>query len=138
MTSLCLLLVSGLLSAADAPGADAIAQEWKRLDGAWELVLPEGDMSQPFRLEIAERKGTVIFNPTAKVAFKLSLDISTAPACLDIDLQEQKIVFEAIYKVENDTLTVCLSEANVRERPTRFPEKTEGNQRLFVFRRLKP
>ena len=44
----------------------------------------------------------------------------------------------AVYKVEGDTLTVCVAQNELKTRPTSFDMLKNSNTALYVFKRLKP
>jgi uncharacterized protein (TIGR03067 family) len=69
----------------------------------------------------------------------LKVDAATTPKCIDLNFLSPKQDFEGVYKVEKDTLTVCLSMPSdgAKERPLDFETKDKTGRRLLVFRRDK-
>ena len=72
---------------------------------------------------------------------RFAFDPKANPATIDLDPNpggENNQVIPGIYKVERDTLTVCLAQTSRATRPTSF-EATDGSGTvLYVFKRMKP
>ncbi len=68
----------------------------------------------------------------------LKADPATTPKCLDLHFVSATD-YEGVYKVDKDTLTVCLGlpTDGAKERPLDFETKEKKNRRLLVFRREK-
>jgi uncharacterized protein (TIGR03067 family) len=121
--------------AADPPGA----KEAAALQGTWKLVSVEkkGDVDdlgrgQP-RWIIKDNK---LRYGGAEVAV-LNIDPSTTPQIIDFAAVDPKQTFEGIYKLEKNTLTICLNaRSDVKERPSDFKTKDKESLRLLVLERL--
>jgi uncharacterized protein (TIGR03067 family) len=69
----------------------------------------------------------------------LKADPETTPKCLDLHFLSPAQEFEGVYKVDKDTLTVCLGlpTDGAKERPLDFETKDKKGRRLLVFQREK-
>jgi uncharacterized protein (TIGR03067 family) len=112
------------------------------LEGTWKLVSisANGEERRAFednapRLVIKGDKVRYAGEPLAT----LKADPETTPKCLDLHFLSPEQDFEGVFKVEKDTLTVCLAMPSdgAKERPQAFETKDKPNLRLLVFRREK-
>jgi uncharacterized protein (TIGR03067 family) len=91
-----------------------------------------------FELEIKGDKW--IFTGKEK-ALIVALDPTTDPKCIDLKSVEDGRngqVDEAIYRIEGDTLTICLYQGNGKSRPTRFETSPDQPDTILaVFERPK-
>jgi uncharacterized protein (TIGR03067 family) len=71
----------------------------------------------------------------------IAIDPTTDPKCFDLKSVEESRkgqVDEGIFKIEGDTLTVCLHQGKERQRPTRFETSPEQPDTILaVFSRAK-
>jgi len=68
--------------------------------------------------------------------WSITIDASKDPMQLDIKRNDAKFIFQGIYKLEGDTLTVFRTRADLgRERPKNFKIIDEAGQ-LIVWKRL--
>jgi uncharacterized protein (TIGR03067 family) len=110
------------------------------LQGTWKLeAIKSGEYERTFednapRLVIKGDRVRYAGEPLAT----LKADPETTPKCLDLHFVSATDL-EGVYKVEKDTLTVCLSmpTEGAKERPLDFETKDKKNRRLLVFRREK-
>jgi uncharacterized protein (TIGR03067 family) len=139
------LAVAGLL-AADAP-RDEANKEKQKIQATWQCTAAEVNGRKAPEAEVNALK--LIFAGT-EFTFKLPdgdvkgnvkmLDTTTESRLIDLDFKVGPIrgTLEGIYKVEGDTLTLCLhSMPDVKQRPAEFTGKEGSNQFLLVFRREK-
>jgi uncharacterized protein (TIGR03067 family) len=128
-----LLTLIALVPAAD----DAAAAELKKLAGAWEVILPADDTeARPFTLEIAGDRFTVHLGDDKRVKLKVVVDPTTNPPCIDLELEDGTKI-EGIYRLEEGQLTFCIGQLNVKERPTKIPERSEGGVQVVRLKRKK-
>jgi uncharacterized protein (TIGR03067 family) len=132
-------LLGALLAAAAAPGGEGARKAATDLKGSWSLVkldangqsVPE-EQTRDVTVEITATD--LRFNNGPKFAVKL--DPTTTPPLIDVTT-EQKDVFEGIFQLKGDTLTICVGPPGpVRERPTEFSGGT--GRILLVLQRKKP
>ena len=70
----------------------------------------------------------------------VALDPSTNPKLLDLKSIRKggdDTVNEAIYKVDGDTLIICIYQGKDKKRPTSFDKPTEGETVLWTLKRPK-
>ncbi len=122
--------------AADEPAKKVPAE----LQGTWKLeAIKTGEYERTFednapRLVIKGDRVRYAGEPLAA----LKADPETTPKCLDLHFVSATD-YEGVYKVEKDTLTVCLAlpTDGAKERPLDFEVKDKKGRRLLVFRREK-
>jgi uncharacterized protein (TIGR03067 family) len=130
LRTVCLLVVSGPLIAADPPA---------EVQGNWRLVSVEAEGTanelkdrQP-RLVI---KGDRILYGTEEVA-RFTVDLKADPKSIDVKFNGSDGVIEGVYAAERDSLKICLNKRaeGVKERPRGFDTKDQEGFRLLVLRR---
>jgi uncharacterized protein (TIGR03067 family) len=136
------LLVALLSLAADDPAGDRAKKELAALQGSWELISFEAQGEPEDFADRAPRwviKSDKVFYGGDELA-ALTIDPSTNPKCLDLGFLKPKKVYEAVYRLDGDTLKICLNRQTegVKERPTEFATKGKTDFRLMTFRRAKP
>jgi len=148
----CMILVVGLLLAADGP-EDVVEKENENLVGTWKVVSIEAN-GKEFPAEatkdfqfiftadfLTRRKGGKL---ESRAGYKL--DPSKSPKWLDMtgatDGKEQSV--PALYKLDGDTLTLCFR-TDYKKKPNedrKRPEKLDGGegteQVLMALKREKP
>ena len=140
-----LVLVLGPALARGDDKKDTTPAELKTFAGAWKFVsieLPgktEGPTKEAMeQVRIVFRGDTITFKggPRGDQTATVEIDPSQKPAHITIhppkDAKKGKPL-QAIYKFENNTLTICGSE---EERPTEFAVKEETKTRLLVLERV--
>ena len=142
-------LFVGLLLAADSAKKEPDKKPAKDIDkiqGSWVAEKGEGDGNE-FPAE---------FVSMMKVSFKgdkytfevgdlvekgtMTFDSSKKPGTVDVKIEEGMDKDKSqvgIYKLDGDTLTLCFSRVEEKERPKEFATKTGSEQLLVVFKRPK-
>jgi uncharacterized protein (TIGR03067 family) len=129
------VLLFGAVAIADDKKADPLSKdamkELQMLQGQWVLKESERAGSKVQHSDttlVLEIKGNKwIFTGQEKGQI-IALDPKTDPKCLDIKSVEKGRdgqVDEAIYKIDGNTLTVCLYQGKGKQRPTRFEATAE-------------
>lgn len=127
-----------LLPLADCPDQAGQAD----LRGTWRLVSLESGgidtemgLGQPW----VEFAGDTMRYGGGVIA-KLTSDAATMPKIIDLHFARPTRVFEGIYSIDGDTLTICLNVQldGVKERPHLLDTKGKHNWRLLKFVRGRP
>jgi uncharacterized protein (TIGR03067 family) len=129
-----------VLALASVAADEAAKKAPAELQGTWKLeAIKTGEYERTFedntpRLVIKGDRVRYGGEPLAT----LKADPETTPKCLDLHFVSAAD-YEGVYKVEKDTLTVCLGlpSDGAKERPLDFEIKDKKNRRLLVFRREK-
>jgi len=127
-----------------------LAEELKKLQGTWSLVLQQWkghDVNHgPGTLTLKGNACTVISERgmtsvtfTVQIAppSVVSTTVTTTEMAKAMDFVVVGVTIRAIYKLEGDTLVLCQGPTN-GERPSRFAAEVEGDNSLFIFRRVPP
>lgn len=145
---LALSLVVPTADAKEKELSDAAKKELKKLEGTWKGVkaVKEGDEEIPKAGDndvFIEFKGRTMLLNGKELLEVTGLDPSTDPKLIDFKaLVDQGplskgTVFEGIFKLDGDTLTLALSEEGGTNRPAKF-EAPKGSKVIVVtFRREK-
>src|SRR5438874_2547522 len=130
-----------VLSVALLVGADDADKDYARFEGTWILVSGEEngkDLDKDFvkksRLIVKGKEHTVVLNTQAQQATH-KFDPTKNPKQMDIK-RVDGIEFEAIYKLDDDTFTICLNEKG-KPRPKEFSGKAGTDQKLHVWKKAK-
>jgi uncharacterized protein (TIGR03067 family) len=140
-TRLCLLLVVGLLVAADEPKGDAKGDQAK-IEGMWVCVSAERggkplpDEQKSFKFTFKGNKMTVELPDGQKHEGTFKLDSSKKPKHMTIKPSDEDKELQAIYEFDGDKLKLCGGEPG-GERPKEFATKEGDRQMLFVLKRVK-
>jgi uncharacterized protein (TIGR03067 family) len=135
----------GLVLSLAAPGekgaakkdAPSIVGDWdgeKAVKGGVELPLPEGGVKATFTAD-----GKLIFKEGNKDPEEgtYTVDAKKNPAEIDIVPPKENVTHLGIYKIDGDTLTICLGEKNAATRPTKFESPDGSNIFLVTLKRVK-
>jgi uncharacterized protein (TIGR03067 family) len=139
-----LILGTGLVLAVAQPTEDA----QKKLQGTWTATQAERDGQAADdvvgnrlsvtgnRFQIQSKNGTPLYAGTVRV------DPSATPAAIDFEHREGALngkVWQGIYALDGDTLTVCDNAPNLdKERPAAFEARPGSGYVLITFTRVKP
>ena len=131
----------GLLSAAQKEGADKT--ELEKFQGKWVPVSTTIDGKALDEDEIKHRslvfkgeKMTLLYKDKERGTASLKIDPSKSPAQIDTtgeDGPRKGETLKGIYKIDGDTLTICVG----KDRPTEFASKPGSGTQLFVHKRAK-
>jgi uncharacterized protein (TIGR03067 family) len=69
----------------------------------------------------------------------LTVDTANMPKTIDMHFTESKKTYEGVYKIDGDTLTICINRltAGVKERPLDFAAESKEDRQLLVLQKLK-
>lgn len=129
-------------AAATFAQGEALAAELKQLEGQWQLTsaIKNGeptpdDVVKKIHIVISDGKHSVYFGDDAVVKdVPFSIDPTTNPKTTTDTLVDGKQI-HGIYKLEADTLTSCVAEAD-QPAPTEFKSEPNSNHTLRTFKRI--
>lgn len=145
---LVVVVVALLAVGADEPkkaGLDEVARkELKKLEGDWVVLRFE---TKDTKHEPADGDGLTLTIEGTKWTFGalqvgevVSLDPSTDPKPVDLKSTRkgrEDMINEGVYKVDGDTLTICIYQGKDKKRPTSLDKPTEGDTVLWTLKRAK-
>jgi uncharacterized protein (TIGR03067 family) len=132
-----------LLIAAAMPAQD-VKKELDSLQGEWTMVSLEqkgkvapDEAVKQYKLTIKGSQWTVVSPAGQETSMTFKIDPSKDPKAMDltIKLDEKEVVSLGIYKLQDDTLTLCRT-AGKKERPKEFKTTAEAGI-LVVWKRAK-
>jgi uncharacterized protein (TIGR03067 family) len=142
LVALVMVSVFGLRSAASAQDKKELA----KLEGKWESVsvTVDGKSQEPEELKdrfavIKGDKVTFLYKDKERGTATQKIDSSKSPAQIDFTYEDgpaKGSTLKGIYKIEGDTLTMCLGGLN-KDRPTEFASKPGSGNILIVQKRTK-
>jgi uncharacterized protein (TIGR03067 family) len=136
------LLVIGLLTSVAVSQADQ--SEMEKLQGTWKVISMERE-GKAAPEDVIRVQGAWIIQGD-KIAVGSSkgvrstyrLDPSKKPKAIDVSSTDPKVkTIPGIYELEGDTLRLCLSYPDNKERPTAFAAPTGSKVSFYVFKREK-
>ena len=118
-------------------GPPSIVGEWdgeKAVRGGQERPIPDGGVKATFTAD-----GKLIFKEGNKDPEEGSykVDAKKDPAEIDLTPPREDGTLIGIYKIDGDTLTICLSEKGSADRPTKFESPDGTNIMLVTMKRVK-
>jgi uncharacterized protein (TIGR03067 family) len=144
MTALWTLMAGLALAAADPE----VRKDEDRLQGTWKVTSIENDGKKAdpktfagWKLVVAGNKMTALDGNDVVDDHTFTLAAAAKPPALDLVplMGEKKAkTVKGIYRLEGDTLTVCVSEPDAKERPKEFRSVEGTSHTLVVFQRAKP
>jgi uncharacterized protein (TIGR03067 family) len=144
---LSMILIAGLLLAADTPKEDAAKKDQDKLQGTWVVVAAERD-GQPLdrikggKLIISGTNFTIHTQSGFELKGDYRRDPSKKPKTMDLTHTEGMLrdkTWQAIYHLEGDELKICYAEADSgKDRPTDFATAEGSGLLLTVLKREKP
>ena len=148
MKKLVLVLLVGLLVAADDFDKKEAKSDKDKLQGAWQVVSAEligKPLPEPEKHKLMIVGDTLTLKRGDELIFKgkIKLDPSKKPKTLDMELtedagkQKKGQVSQGIYVIEGDTLKWCTAEWGVDDRPKEFSNKDKKNHMLVLLKREK-
>ncbi len=141
------VLLGALVLADEPKKAEPDRQELKKLTGHWVVVEQvHGGKKTPLKelaalsMEVAGGRLTIREGTDIKEDSRIvELAPRAKPAGIDLKIlsgSDINKVVKGIYRLQGDTLTVCVAEPD-RDRPTAFAAKEGTGHTLFVFKRTK-
>jgi uncharacterized protein (TIGR03067 family) len=135
-----LLLIGGLLSAADAK------KDAEKLQGTWKVVSVEEEGRKPAPAEQSKVQKIVIKNDKLTLIGKdlnrettFQVDVAKTPRTIDltVKMDDKAVALPGIYLLEGDDLKLCLAAEPGAKRPTEFKTEKGAGVGLFVLKRDK-
>ena len=126
------------------PLDEAARKELKALEGEWvvQRIETKDGKQEPVddeRISLTIKGAKWTFG-TVQEGEVVALDPSTNPKLLDfksVRKGREDTVNEAIYKVDGDTLIICIYQGKDKKRPTRLDKPTEANTVLWTLKKSK-
>jgi uncharacterized protein (TIGR03067 family) len=130
------LAVALLLLSSGHAGDDA-KKALEGLSGDWKIVKLAGAVKAEKVEGVMTFSGDELNVKSAGVTLKVALDPSKKPQHMDLSVIGEDKQVLGIYKVEKDTLTICVTVDDSKERPTAFAVTETPRTVLVVLDRVK-
>ncbi len=139
-----LFLTAAFLLAADAPKANT---DRDKIQGVWKIIaeVENGKETPPARNEKVRIRFTadkmIVTEGDEKHEASYKLDPERIPTVIEVtpdDGPNKGKKALGIYQLSGDTLTICLTLAKDKDRPSDFTAKTDSGRVLFTLERIKP
>lgn len=138
-------LVFGMVLSLGAPGdkeaakkdAPSIVGEWdgeKAVRGGQERPVPDGGIKITFTAD-----GKLVVKEGSKDAQEgtYKVDAKKNPAEIEVTPPKEDGTRIGIFKIDGDTLTICLADKDSTDRPTKFESPDGTNIMLITLKRVK-
>jgi uncharacterized protein (TIGR03067 family) len=135
----------GVVLAVAAPGdkeapkkeAPSIVGEWdgeKNVRGGMERPIPDGGVKVTFTAD-----GKLLFKEGNKDpgTGSYKVDATKSPGEIEITPPKEDGTLLGIFKIDGDTLTICLADKGSTDRPTKFESLEGTNVMLVTLKRVK-
>jgi uncharacterized protein (TIGR03067 family) len=133
------ILAVGGVDAKDPPKKDApsIEGEWdgeKAVRGGMERPVPDGGIKVTFT-----KDGKLVVKEGNKdpETGTYTIDAKKSPAEIDLTPPKEDGTRKGIFKIEGDTLTICLADKDAGDRPSKFESPEGTNIMLITLKRVK-
>jgi uncharacterized protein (TIGR03067 family) len=144
-TCLCILTLAcmaGLLLAAPAPDKkDPTKEDQEKIQGTWKVEAGEiGGVKNPDRLlkiQLVFSGEKIVSKSGDDEKEKGTFQLDATPKFKTIDVRTDDQLVHGIYKLDGDTLTICLDESG-EARPAEFASKEGSKVALVILKRVKP
>jgi uncharacterized protein (TIGR03067 family) len=134
-----MLLMTGLVVAADDPKPEDVKKEVAKFQGTWKITKIEregDDLTDEIGDAELEVKGEEYTAPT--IAAKFKMDPSKKPKAIDVSYTEGPNAgqtVKAIYKFDGDTFTMCRALTDAGPRPTEFAAPAGSGKMCIVLKK---
>lgn len=138
------ILVTMCVSVVALLGGAAVSQEAKKgtpeLQGTWKVIAhitSEETYDVPANIPRWVIKGDKV-RYGGETLGTLTVDTGNMPKTIDLHFADGKQTYEGIYKIDGDTLTICVNRASagVKERPLDFAGESKEDRQLLVLQKL--
>jgi uncharacterized protein (TIGR03067 family) len=126
--------------------AEAVKQEWGKLNGTWEVVRSTSDgeevsLPRKVKLALTLKDGKYTFRQGDEVIEEgtVKIDPTTTPKSMEISAAtgpDKGKTFRSIYEVKGDTQRVCEAPPG-KPRPKAFGAKEGSGHTLITYKRVK-
>jgi uncharacterized protein (TIGR03067 family) len=121
---------------------EAAQKELKALHGRWrvEKYLMKDREESPPEEQVIKIKGRFLLTNGEVEAEFAAIDPGTSPKCLDVNLRDpgrKDPIAEGVFKLDGDTLTICLYLGEGKNRPTGFDPPKDEEVMVAVLKRVK-
>jgi uncharacterized protein (TIGR03067 family) len=132
------VLTVGAPGEKDKKDGPAIVGEWsgeKAVRGGQEVAVPDGGITVTFT---ADGKVKIVTGGKERDEHgTYTIDAKKSPAEIDLTPPKEEGKHLGIFKIDGDTLTVCLGDKGGTERPTKFESPDGSKIMLLTLKRAK-
>jgi uncharacterized protein (TIGR03067 family) len=137
-----LAVMAGLASAAFAPEIkDQTKEDQEKIQGNWKVesatVAGMKDPEEVLKIELSIKGDKIVSKRRAENQVQEgTIKLDAGGKVKTIDIQTEDMLLHGIYKLEGDSLTICLDESG-EARPAEFESKEGSRVALVVLKRVK-